>query len=142
MFKRHITLFVFLSLMLGSEAVLAGSCNKTNLKGVWRGAAAIIDVVPANYNYVSNCTISFDRKGVFSSGSCTAVSNESLINGSVETIVGVDVLIEKACTLKGTITFANRGTTVFNGDMNSSKNVILGTGKNSTGGIGLISLLK
>jgi len=117
----------------------AGNCKSTALQGNWYGSGTIVNSNISSENYSTYCSISFSKNG--SSGSCTALSSNSSIDGSVNQLLASDLKVAKDCSVTGTLTWSRGGMTEIHGHINSRVTSFEAAFKNSTGGVGSLSFI-
>jgi hypothetical protein len=127
-------------LILGmSSTANAGSCKSTALEGNWYGSGTIVNSNISSENYSTYCSISFSNKA--SSGSCTALSSNSSIDGSVNQLLASDLKVAKDFSVIGTLTWSRGGTTEIHGHINSRRTSFEAAFMNSTGGVGSLGFI-
>ena len=138
---KHIAILPSLALLiLGvSSAAYAGSCKSTALQGNWYGSGTVVNSSISSENYSTYCSVSFSKNG--GSGSCTALSSNSNIDGSVNQLLASDLKVAKDCSVTGTLTWSRGGMTEIHGHINSRRTSFEAAFKNSTGGVGSLSFI-
>mgnify|MGYP006274563907 CR=1 FL=1 len=132
---------VFLGHTLISQA--DAKCTQRALEGKWFGYVTIVNVPNSSNNYSSYCEIELTKKGTLGmTAQCTALSSNKLIDGLVDNLTGSNLTVASDCSVTGTVSSQLGGATEIHGHIDRRQTSFVAAVKNTTGGVGSMSLVR
>lgn len=143
MSKKYLPLASLLCLYAISVSNADAKCSEAAIRGRWYGSIAVVNAQDSSNNYSAYCELDL-RKGVIPGmvGSCTALSSNPAINGSVDKLVNANLIVAPDCSVTGSVTSLLGGRTEVHGHLNKDRTAFVSSFQNSTGGVGSMSFIK